>query len=244
MSLVLGLVSLGCVGPLAGLPAIVLGSLARRDIDRSRGTLTGRAVAAGGIVSGLFGTGLGVVLALWAMGAAFAPETDEDAPPAISAATAAAPEPAPALATAPAPAKSGAHTYGSLEVIDLDESRSLHAQLVEIVSRSRGRTVLLQTNAKASAACAAVAAALPDERMRRALADVTLVRVDIDEYETELAQMKVVTTTTPWFYKLDAKGEPTDAISADAWGADDPENMAPALGKFVHRASQRRRVVR
>ncbi|MCW5832702.1 MAG: DUF4190 domain-containing protein [Labilithrix sp.] len=82
MSLVLGLVSLGCVGPLAGLPAIVLGSLARRDIDRSRGTLTGRAVAAGGIVSGLFGTGLA---SSWRfiMGAAFAPETDEDAPPAI-----------------------------------------------------------------------------------------------------------------------------------------------------------------
>lgn len=240
----LGLASIGCFGPIAGLPAIILGSLARRDIDQSRGALTGRAVAAGGIVSGLFGTGLGVVVVLWAMGAAFAPESEEDAPAVAAVATEAAPEPPPTLATAPAPVQSGAQTYGSLEVIDLDESRSLHAQLAEIVDRSRGRTVVLQTNARASAACAEVARALPDERMRRALADVTLVRVDVDEYETELAQMKLATTTTPWFYKLDARGVPTDAISADAFRADDPENMASALGKFVHRASQRRRGAR
>ncbi|MBX3252372.1 MAG: DUF4190 domain-containing protein [Myxococcales bacterium] len=250
LALVLGLVSIGCFGPLAGLPAIVLGSLARRDIDQSRGALTGRAVAAAGIVSGLFGTGLGVVVVLWAMGAAFAPESEEDAPAVAAVATEAAPEPpptlatAPPIATAPAPAQSGAQTYGSLEVIDPDDSRSLHSQLAEIVNRSRGRTVVLQTNARASAACAEVARALPDERMRRALADVTLVRVDVDEYETELAQMKLATTTTPWFYKLDARGVPTDAISADAFRADDPENMASALGKFVHRASQRRRGAR
>ena len=62
LSLVLGLLSMGCIGPIAGVPAIILGSIARRDIDRSNGQLGGRAVAAGGIVSGLFGTGLGVVL--------------------------------------------------------------------------------------------------------------------------------------------------------------------------------------
>ena len=238
ISLVLGLLSMGCIGPIAGIPAIVLGSIARRDIDRSNGQLGGRAIAAGGIVSGLFGTGLGVVLVLWFAGAALAPEMPESRAtikrPAPVAASAAEPdEPSPA-SVSPPPVPSGTRAYGSLEVVDLDRSRPLRAQLAEIVKQSRGRTVVLQTYVKASPACAAVAAALPDKRMQGALANVTLVRVDVDEYDNELRKMKVETRTPPWFYKLDARGNPTDAISADAWEANVPENMAPVLRKFVH----------
>src|SRR5688572_5345766 len=61
-SFLLGLMSFACFGALTGLPAIILGAMARRDIDRSNGTLDGRGLAAGGIVAGLFGTGLGFVL--------------------------------------------------------------------------------------------------------------------------------------------------------------------------------------
>src|SRR5438128_1585013 len=58
-SIILGILSLAFVGAFAGLPAIVLGAMARKDIERSNGGLSGRRLAAGGIVSGLFGTGLG-----------------------------------------------------------------------------------------------------------------------------------------------------------------------------------------
>ena len=58
-------------------PAIILGATARRDIDRSNGRLTGRRLAATGIVTGLFGTGIGFVVLLWVMGAYFAPSTDQ-----------------------------------------------------------------------------------------------------------------------------------------------------------------------
>jgi hypothetical protein len=248
LSLVLGLSSLACIGVVAGLPAIVLGALARRDIDRSNGTLQGRALAVAGIISGLFGTGLGVVMLLWLMGAAFAPSTTADRDSALRTQkmTLNAPEGAEGKptsdqppVTAPSPSvPSGTRSYGSLEVVDLDASRPLRAQLGEIVRRARGRTVVLQTVVRSSSACLAVAAALPDTRMQRALANVTLVRVDVDEYDRELGAMKVETKSAPWFYKLDTKGEPTtDAISADAWEANLPENMAPVLGKFVHRAT-------
>jgi hypothetical protein len=69
-SLVLGLSSLMCLGAITGLPAVILGSLARKEIDRSSGTLTGRGIAAGGIVTGLFGTGLGFVMLLFVLGGA------------------------------------------------------------------------------------------------------------------------------------------------------------------------------
>jgi hypothetical protein len=132
-------------------------------------------------------------------------------------------------------------------VVDLDDSRPLRAQLGEIVQRARAadhaRTVVLQTYVTSSSACDAVDAALPDKRMQGALANVTLVRVDIEEYRNELRSMKVETHSAPWFYKLDGRGETTaDAISGAAWEANLPENMAPVLGKFVHhRTSPTRR---
>jgi hypothetical protein len=237
VALVLGLVSMACVGFFAGLPAIILGATARRDIDRSNGMLTGRRLAATGIVTGLFGTGVGFVMFLWVMGAYFAPATEATAPEATRAlSTAVEPRTAPPAAEMPA-----TRSYGSLEVVDLDQSRPLRPQLAEIVARSHGRTVVLQTYLSSSAACAAVAESLPDTRMQRALANVVLVRVDAEEYDRELGKMKVETRTAPWFYKLDAKADPTDAISADAWDANLPESMAPVLGRFVHKPPPSRR---
>ena len=246
VAVVLGLLSIGCAGPVAGVPAIILGSLARRDIDRSSGALSGRGLAAGGIVSGLFGTGIGFVIALSVLGALVAPE---DPQPNAVASVPAASAPSPIRADAPPPLLTATpeptatpdleriRTYGSLEVVDLDESRPLRAQLGEITRRSRGRTLVLQTFARSSPACVAIEAALPDKRMQGALANVTLIRVDVDEYSAELSRMKVETRKAPWFYKLDGEGAPTDAISADAWAANVPENMAPVLRRFVRRAA-------
>lgn len=258
-SVLFGAVSLvPFAGAVFGIPAIILGALARRDIDDAAGgasgvRLEGRALAASGIVSGLFGTGLSVVLVLWVLGALFAPAAPDATAmnasasgktPSVasSAAPEANPEPATPSSSSSAPSAAGVHAYGSLEVVDLDATRPLRAQLSEIVARApRGRTIMIQTYAKSSSACMAVDAALPDHRMQRALANVTLVRVDLEEYRMELSTMKVETRTAPWFYKLDAKGEPVDSLSADAWDANIPENMAPALGKFVQKSAPRRR---
>src|SRR4029079_10206756 len=141
------------------------------------------------------------------------------------------------------PVAAGTRSYGSLDVVDLDARTPLKAQLME-VSRSatgKGRTVMLQTYVRSSKECAEVAAALPDTRMQRALTNVTLVRVDIDVFENELSAMRVETESAPWFYKLDANARPTDAISADEWDANIPENMVPVLGDFARGALGSRR---
>jgi len=59
-SLILGIVSL-CAGFLFGIPAVILGVLARRDIKRSEGRLSGDGLAIGGIVTGIIGTLLSLV---------------------------------------------------------------------------------------------------------------------------------------------------------------------------------------
>ncbi len=227
-ALVFGLASLSGFGPLTGLPAIVLGALSRRDIDRAGGALRGSGLAAGGIVSGLFGTGLSLVLVLAIASGAIR----------ITAA-----DPAPDVPVR-VPVASGTRSYGTLDVVDLDDESPLEEQLVKVArtAAGSGRTVILQTYVRPSKECAEIAAALPDRRMQRALADVTLVRVDADAFEEDLATMRIDTRTVPWFYKLDARGRPVDAVSADEWDDNVPENMAPVLGPFVRGKLGDRRV--
>lgn len=221
-ALVLGVLSVTCLGGVfTGFPAIILGALARRDIDRSRGRLTGAGLAAAGIVSGLFGTGLSLVVAVLMIGglissAALPADGRTDSPGRV-------------------PVASGTRSYGSLEVIDLDDAAPFRPQLAEAVraAAAKGRTVVLQTYVRQSVACAELASAMPDARMQRALADVTLVRVDVDRFLGELDDMGVETETVPWFYKLDKTGRPVDAINADEWDENVPANMAPVLGAFV-----------
>jgi hypothetical protein len=227
-ALVLGVLSMTCMGFLAGIPAIVIGAMSRKEIDRSQGALTGRGLAAGGIVTGLFGTGLSLIVLVALLGgaleAAHTPEPRTESPLRV-------------------PVAAGTRSYGTLDVVDLESTGGLKTQLAEITktASAKNRTVILQTYIRSSRECAEVAAALPDPRMQRALANVTLVRVDIDTFESELRAMRVDTEEVPWFYKLDSAARATDAISADEWDANVPENMAPVLGNFARGALGARR---
>ncbi len=61
-SLVLGVVSMVCLGFLTGIPAIVVGMKARKEIRLSQGRKTGDGLALGGIITGIIGTLLGLVV--------------------------------------------------------------------------------------------------------------------------------------------------------------------------------------
>jgi hypothetical protein len=64
-SLVLGVVSMVCFGFLTGIPAIIVGIRARKEIRLSQGRTSGDGLALGGIITGIIGTLIGLaVLAL------------------------------------------------------------------------------------------------------------------------------------------------------------------------------------
>lgn len=60
-SLILGIVSLVCCGFLAGIPAIILGSSAKKKITASGGTLGGEGMAKVGIILGWISIGLTII---------------------------------------------------------------------------------------------------------------------------------------------------------------------------------------
>lgn len=64
-SLVLGILGLICCGFFAGIPAIILGNMAKNEIDAGKGT--GRGMAQAGFILGIIAVALGVLwLILWA----------------------------------------------------------------------------------------------------------------------------------------------------------------------------------
>jgi hypothetical protein len=219
------------VGLSLGLPAIVLGALAHRDIRRSGGAATGGGLATAGILLGSIGSLLFVV---WLGVVAYA--VLGTASPGAS--------PAPRLSEGPPSAAATSVRPGHTAVVELHTAGgALRAQLVAHATAARraGQTVLVETTMKACDPCAEIDRAAPDPGLQQALSDVRWIRIDVGEFRSELAGLRMNEPTVPWFYLLDARGQPRDAISADEWDDNDPENIAPVLGAFVHGKLQPRR---
>jgi hypothetical protein len=61
LTLVLGILSIPCCGLLTGIPAIILGRTALREIDAAPGQYSGRGLANAGYICGIVGTVLSVI---------------------------------------------------------------------------------------------------------------------------------------------------------------------------------------
>jgi uncharacterized protein DUF4190 len=238
-SLVLGILcvagTLCGMGLSLGVPAIVLGALAHRDIGRSAGTTSGGGLATAGIVLGSIGSTIFVGwVAMVATAMILSGSTSRPFSPLSPIHLL---EPAPAV-TSPTP-----HPPRTA-VFELHPSGgSLRAQLVNHTSSAQGagEEVLVETSMSTCDPCTEIALAVRDPAVLAALTKVRLLRIDVREFRSELAGLRMNEPTVPWFYLLDARGQPRDAISADEWDDNDAENIAPVLDAFVHGRLQPRR---
>jgi thiol-disulfide isomerase/thioredoxin len=225
-SLILGVLSILCFGIFTGLPAVVVGVMSRRDIARSGNAIGGGGVAIGGIITGAIGSVLSLVTFGFMLFGIFA------ARHAASSYT-------PPMATAYPPYTPPAITHGTTEIVDLHPASGLlQAQLVQAQASAKetGHTVLVEITARwCGPPCDAVKSELSYAKtMQAALDHVRIVRVDADEFSKELATLGMSTQQgLPVFYKIDATGTPTESLSADEWGDNTAENMAPVLAAFV-----------
>jgi len=235
-ALVLGIVCLvgtPCwMGVPLGVPAIILGALAHRDIRRSDGMVGGTGMATTGIVLGSIGS---LLFACWVGFFVFAMFHAT-----TSAATTSSPSPAmpalpPTTAHKPVIPPGG---WGRIHVTELHPSASqtLRDQLADEVkaAKAAGETVLVETIAPSCTACDEITRAMPDPALQALLASVRVVHVDIDEYDIMSSALGLNEPDLPWFYLVDAKGDARDGISADEWDDNDAANVAPVLDAFLH----------
>ncbi len=221
LSLALGILSVTCGGLFFGIPAIVVGFLARKHIERSGGAITGGGMAVGGIVTGFVGTASSLVVIL-----------------ALCAGMIMAPRGGGGIGSRPVAVKGTAHraTVGSVDVVQLSSAEGpMREQLLTELARARAskKVLLVQTTATWCAVCDDIDGALSDARMQTALAGVQLVRVDVDEFRAELTLQSMYEGSVPWFYRIDSSVRPTDSISGDEWDENTPANMAPVLKAFA-----------
>ncbi len=236
ISLVLGLASIVTCG-LTGVPAVALGFSARSAIARSGGMIRGAGMASWGIATGIAGTTIAAVgMMVFVIGFALSAHTQPSRYTVLVPSEAPATEslpPSNALQAVPA----GPTMIGSIRVVDLDPDAraTFHEQLAAEYRRaeSKHQLVVVMTNKKACDVCDEIASSLSDARMQAALANVDIVRVDVEDFASELHAGGMLEDTLPWFYKVDATLHPVDAISAGEWDDNIPQNMAPVFHAFI-----------
>lgn len=106
--------------------------------------------------------------------------------------------------------------------------------LATLVARevAQGRTPVLYFYADWCGPCRRFRETLPDELLKAALAQATLIKVNVDEDAQGLAGRYGV-QAVPTFVKLNARLEPVASISGDKWEEDVPENIAPVMQQLV-----------
>lgn len=230
----LGMLGTCCgLGLLFGVPAILFGAAARRDIGRSGGSLRDRGIATAGIVWGVFDSVLFFGWALLVGRMLSAPSAT-----------------IPPLVELPVPASRTPTQFAPHEEVAWVRSIALHRfggplrnQLAEQVAAARGKgeTVVVETIAADCDACDEIDRAIHEPSVQAAFSNIRLVYVQVDEFHSELGWLRMDESTAPWFYLLDARGEPRDAIGADEWDDNVAANILPVLHAFVQGELRKRR---
>jgi hypothetical protein len=243
-ALVLGILSLVgtmCwLGAPLGIPAIILGTLAIRDVRRSDGMTGGIGMATAGVVMGSLGS---LLFACWVGFMIFT---------VAKAGSVTVPGPSPMPPTAPPTAATppplvppGGWGHIHVVVVHPSSSQTLRAQLADEVraGKTAGETVLVETIAPSCPACVEIAREMPDPALQVVLANVRLVHVDVAEFDVEASALHLSTPGLPWFYLVDTRGDPRDGIGADEWDDNDAAEIAPVLEAFLKGTLHARRQV-
>lgn len=248
-SVVLSILGFACLVGLGGLLGVALGLMARSEIDRSEGRMTGKGLANTGIALGALNVvaciaGLAALVTYIARPAA---PTTRYAPPAYAPPAATAPAPAAPTATAAGAGKLAAGAasrddgvvvthVGSLVLVDIGPAvPSLRNALdtERAAANKDSKKLLLWVVTEGCKPCNGVAASLPDKEMQAALGGVRLVRLDARDFVLELERLHVPIAKYPGFALLGADDRPVDYVHGGEWDADIPANIAPVLGKFI-----------
>lgn len=243
-SLVLAILGSMCLGPVGGIAAIIVGAVALWDIHSSKGRKSGKAMAWVGVGIGSFTTAafaaLVLLLVYSSSSSPSAPPPVVAAPPPIYVPPTAAPIP-----TTPPPAHGVTMTremettetrIGNVVIADVGLGElSLDAALRKQRSAAQreSQTMIVHTTSADCRPCQGVAAALSDPRMQKALEGVRLVRIDVEDFNRELAELGIPFDVIPGFYVLRPDLSPSDGVHGGEWDDDTAENIAPVVHAFV-----------
>jgi len=119
---------------------------------------------------------------------------------------------------------------------DLASVLAFHADQAEQLNRKP----FAEFSAEWCQPCKDLTKSLSDARMVEAFYGTYIIRIDIDEWKSQLAKSNFNVLGVPTFFELDGVGQPAGRIiTGGAWGEDIPENMAPPLKAFFQGSSDK-----
>ncbi|HLV19771.1 MAG TPA: DUF4190 domain-containing protein [Polyangiaceae bacterium] len=256
-SLLLSGLGFACLPGIGGVLGIVLGLVARRDIERFG--RAGARLALAGIVVGALNLAVcaaafGGLIAWIARPSPSLPFAKPVGPTAVPKAHAPGAErSAVPHAGSEVQSRETATTstvIGAIDLVDIGTDQGSLGKALDQqqqLAQDAGEQLLLWLVLPDCAPCNGVAASLSDPLMQRALEKVRVVRLDVREFALDLRHLGIPveqsngTVVVPGFVLLGPQQRPVDYLHGGEWDADIPANIAPVLGSFVRGTYKRRR---
>jgi len=129
-------------------------------------------------------------------------------------------------------------SYGNIRLIDVgDDVQDLADFLALQASKATAKheLCLIVAISPSCPSCAAIGFLLAEGAMGRALGPLTLIRVDVEEFDQDLRQVGLAATELPVFALLSDAGKITQSIDSSNWSSNSPAEFLSVLSDFVQR---------
>lgn len=127
-------------------------------------------------------------------------------------------------------------SYGRILLIDvadslLDVPEFLRIQAGECARL--GQTCLLAATQPSCASCAALGYALAHNQWNRMLGSVRLIRLDVEEFESDITRLGLTSEELPSLALLDSEGKIAVQFDPQAWPSNNPDEFMPVVSDFI-----------
>ena len=129
-------------------------------------------------------------------------------------------------------------SYGNIRLIDVGDDVQNLADFLALQAKNaaaKREFCLIAAISPSCSSCAAIGYSLIEGAMGRTLGPMTLIRVDVEEFDQDLVQMGLVATGLPVFALLSDTGKITQLVDSSTWSSNSPAEFLSALSDFVQR---------
>jgi len=126
--------------------------------------------------------------------------------------------------------------YGAIRLIDIGDDVDNLAEFLGGQARQcseRRERCLVAAYLPGCPSCAIIGHSMLDGSMARMLGPLTLVRIDVDEFDQELRQLGLDAAEVPVLARLSDSGSIGDTLDPTSWSNNSPTSFLSALRDFV-----------
>jgi len=129
-------------------------------------------------------------------------------------------------------------SYGNIRLIDIgDDVQDLADFLALQASKATAKheLCLIAAISPSCPSCATIGYSLAEGAMGRALGPLTLIRVDVEEFDQDLQRVGLAATELPVFALLSDAGKITQSIDSSNWSSNSPAEFLSVLADFIQK---------